>query len=161
MVRPQLDRFLEIGALAFSLQFGFGNDAHRAVRARPVDAEEFAPAVLDPDEAEHRIGRLGAEIGDQTRLQALAPGRFGEVVDRINSAIEMGQHHAMRGGVRGERRDVGPRATHIGLQIRGDQPRMGLDAIEHARQQRLFQAAVAEPSDRGDRDCDQQDHRAG
>jgi hypothetical protein len=38
---------------------------------------------------------------------------------------------------------------------------MGLDAIEHARQQRLFQAVVAQPSDRGDRDRNQQNHRGG
>jgi hypothetical protein len=38
---------------------------------------------------------------------------------------------------------------------------MRLDAIEHARQQRLLQVAMAQPSDRGYRERNQQDHRDG
>ena len=38
---------------------------------------------------------------------------------------------------------------------------MRFDAVEDPRQQRLLDAAKAEPSDRGDRDRNQQDHRDG
>jgi hypothetical protein len=49
----------------------------------------------------------------------------------------------------------------VGLQFGGDETRMRLDAIEDARQQRLFQVAIAQPADRGYCDRDQKDHREG
>jgi hypothetical protein len=43
----------------------------------------------------------------------------------------------------------------MGLKIRSDEPRMCLDAIEHAGQKPLFQAVIAQPPDRGYRDHNQ------
>jgi hypothetical protein len=54
-----------------------------------------------------------------------------------------------------KRRNVGARAADIGLEIGRNELRMCLDAIERARQQRLLQAAIAQPSDRGYRDRNQ------
>jgi hypothetical protein len=101
------------------LQFSFGNDANRAIGPRPVDPDDLAPAVIQSDDAEQRIGRLGAEIGDEPGLQPFAPGSFRDVIDRVDTAIEMGQHHAARRRVRRERHDIRPRAAHIGLHVRG------------------------------------------
>ena len=85
LVGGQLDGFLEIRPVALSLQFRVGHDPNRAVRARAVDAEDFASAVFDPDDAELRIGRLGFEIGDQIGSASRSRQcRFGEVVDRID-----------------------------------------------------------------------------
>ena len=161
LVRGQLDGFLEVRIVALALQFRVGHDSNRTVRARAVDTEEFASPVFDPDEAELRISRLGAEIGDDAREQTLAPDLFGEVVDRIDPAVETGEHHSVHRRMIRECRDIGTRAGHVRLQVRGEQPRMRLDAVEHARQQRLFQVAIAQPSDRGDRGRNQQDHRDG
>jgi len=58
-------------------------------------------------------------------------------------------------------RDIRTRPADIGLKFRGNHPRMGFDPVEDARQQRLFQTAVAQPSDRGDCDRDQKNHRDG
>ena len=58
-------------------------------------------------------------------------------------------------------RNVAGAAANVGIQFGGDEPGMRLDAIEHARQQRLFQVAIAQPSDRGYRERNQQDHRDG
>ena len=55
---------------------------------------------------------------------------------------------------------AGP-AANVRIQFGGDESGMCLDAIEHARQQRLFQVAMTQPSDRGYRERDQQDHRNG
>src|SRR2546430_11732459 len=41
-----------------------------------------------------------------------------------------------------------------------DLPRMRLNAVAGAQQQRLLQVAIAQPADRGYRDGDQQDHRS-
>ena len=57
--------------------------------------------------------------------------------------------------------DIATSPRDVGFEVGGDQPRMGFDAIEDARQQRLLHAAIAQPSDRGDRDRNQQDHRDG
>ena len=52
-------------------------------------------------------------------------------------------------------------AANVGVQFGRDEPGVRLDAIEHARQQRLFQVAMAQPSDRGYRERNQQDHCDG
>ena len=83
------------------------------------------------------------------------------LIDRIDPAIETRAHQS------GDRRqalkgcNVAASAADVGFQFGSDEPRMRLDAIEHARQQRLFQVAIAQPSDRGNRDRDQHDHRDG
>ena len=83
------------------------------------------------------------------------------MVDRIESAVEMRQHHPVRRGMGRECRDIRSGAADVGLEVGGDQSRMGLDAIEDAGQQRLLQTAGAQPADRGYRDRNQQDHGDG
>ena len=81
-VRSQFQRVVEEGAVAFPLQFRIGNNSDFSIRARTIDADDLALSVLDPDEAEFRIGRLGVEFRDQSGEQAFAPGCLGDVIDR-------------------------------------------------------------------------------
>ena len=93
--------------------------------------------------------------------QPLAPERLRGLIGRIDAAIEAGAHQAAdrRQAVKGG--NVAGPAANMRVQFGGDEPGMGLDAIEHAGQQRLFQIAMAQPSDRGYRERNQQDHRDG
>ena len=128
---------------------------------RTIDANDFASAILDADDAELRVSRLGFEFGQQALRELVVPGLFGEAIDRIDAAGETRPDQPVQCGRGPKACDVAARAAHMGLQIGGDEPRMRLDAVEDARQQRLLDAAIAQPSDRGDRDRNQQDHRDG
>ena len=57
--------------------------------------------------------------------------------------------------------DISGRAGRIVFEVGRDLPRMRLDAVAGALQERLFQVAIAQPSDRGNRDRDQRNHRDG
>ncbi len=159
-VRSQADRIPEVGRIADLPHLAFRNDAHRAIRSGAVDANELPVAVLYPDEPE-RMGRLERHLGSQPGSQPLAPERLRDLIGRIDAAIETGTHQAMdrRQAVKGG--NVAGSAAHMRVQLGGDKPGMRLDAIEHAGQQRLLQVAIAQPSDRGYRERNQQDHRGG
>src|SRR5258708_20939912 len=157
-IRGQVYRIPEIHGIADRLQFRFRDDAYRAVRTGAVDAHDFLVTALYCDEAE-RIGRLERHLGGQPTLQPFAPDRLRGAIDRIHAAIEMRAHQTSdrRQAVKG--RDVAASAADMGLQFDADQTRMGLDPVGHAGQDRLFQAAIAQPSDRGYRGRDQRNHR--
>ena len=83
------------------------------------------------------------------------------MIDAVIATGEMGAHQPLQrrgGAIAG---DIAASPRDIGFEVGGDQPRMGFDAIEDARQQRLLYAAIAQPPDRGDRNRNQQDHRDG
>ena len=58
-------------------------------------------------------------------------------------------------------RDISGCARRVVFEISRELPRMSLDAVAGALQERLFQVAIAQPSDRGNRDRDQRNHRDG
>ena len=125
-----------------------------------VDAKDFPVVILDADEAQG-MRRPERHLGRQPAAEPFAPERFGGAVGRVDPAIEAGAHQS------GDRRqapkgcNVAAPAADMGFQIGGNQPRIGFDPVEDPRQQRLFQAAIAQPSDRGNRDRDQRNHRDG
>ena len=82
----QPDRFLEIAAIASLLQALFGNDPNGIVWPRAVDADQFAAVVIKSDEANQRVGRLGFKFRCEAACQPVAPGFFGDAVDRIGAA---------------------------------------------------------------------------
>ena len=95
-IRGQLDGVLEIWRIALSLQLRVGHDSNRSVRSGAVDANDLALAVIYPDEAELRIGRLERHLGSQSGREPLAPGLSGGLIDRIDAAIETCAHHVRR-----------------------------------------------------------------
>ena len=101
------------------------------------------------------------EIRDQPGLQALAPRGFGDVIDRINAAIEVGLHHSVRRRIGAECHDVQAGPAHVRLQTGGNKAGMRLKVIENARQQGLLQIMIIHPSDRRCSSCNQRDHRGG
>ena len=58
-------------------------------------------------------------------------------------------------------RDISGRAGRVVFEVGRYLPRMRLDAVAGAQQERLFQVAIVQPSDRGNRDRDQRYHRDG
>ena len=142
------------------LQPCFRHDANGAARSRAIDANDFPIAVPDTYQAK-RIGRLETRLDGQLPLKSLAPDRFGGVVDRINPAVEACAHQS------GNRREAlkGRNVAAPGLDMRfdlvGGQPGLRLDPVEHARQDRPFNVAIAQPSDRADRDRNQRNHGDG
>ncbi len=159
LVRRQADGFPEISPVALLLQFGIGDQPNGSVRPGTIGTNHFASAILNADDTKLRVGRLGLEFGQETRRDPLAPCRLGEAVDGIDAACLMRANEAVYCNRGPEAGDVAARAAHVGLQVGRDELRMRLDAIENARQQRLLQAAIAQPADRGDCDRNQQDHR--
>ena len=155
------DRFLEVVAIASLLQFLFGDDPNRVVRSRAVDADQLAAVVVEADDPKHRIAGLGFEFGQQARRDPVAPGLFGDAVDRIDAARLAGADQSVQRHRRTKARNVAGRAGRVVFEIGRDLPRMRLDAVAGALQQRLFQVAIAQPSDRGNRDRDQRNHRDG
>src|SRR5258708_37933814 len=132
--------------------------------SRPIRnfvSSDWTMAIVQSDETKLRIGRLEGQLSGQSVSQPFAPDSFRDVIDRIHPVIETGAHHSNHRREPLKGRNVVARGADIGFQIGGDEPRMGLDAIEHARQKRLFHAAIAQPSDRGYRDRNHQDHRDG
>jgi len=110
-------------------------------------------AIRNANHAE-RIGRPQRHLGDQPAFQPFAPEGLGGAVGRVDPAIETRPHQSgdrrqpMEGG------NVAAPVADLGVQLAGGQPRMGLDPIEHAWQEGLFQAPIAQPSDRGYRNRD-------
>jgi hypothetical protein len=92
-VRSKFDRFVKVRAIAHALQLRIRDDPNLPVRARAIDPYDLALPVLYSDEADLRIGRLGAEFRNQSGEEALAPGCLGDVIDRINSAVQVCQDH--------------------------------------------------------------------
>jgi hypothetical protein len=136
------------------------NDAHGAVRSGAVDANDFPMTVRDAYKSQ-RIGWLERHLGSQPAFQPLAPERLRGLIGRIDSAIEAGAHQAGDRGEAVKGCDVAGGAADVGIQFGCDETRMGFDAVKDARQQRLFQIMIAEPSDRRHRDRHQQNHRDG
>ena len=159
LIFGELDRVLEKEAIVLGLQGFVGNDADRSVRPGAVDTQIFG--AVGADDAKFRVSRIGFDIGNEACQQPLAPGLFGQMINRIDAIVEMGVDHAAHGGIGAERHDVGMRAVGLGFELGGEQPRLGFDAIDHARQERPFKAVMAQPPDRGDRNRDQQNHRDG
>jgi len=122
-----------------------------------IDPHDFLVVVCDADEAE-QIGRLQRHLGGQPALQPFPPGRFRHVFDRIGSAVEAGAHQARDRFEIRKRRDVPWRGADVGLEVGGNEARVRLDPFEHARDQGLFKAAIAEPADGKDRERHQEDH---
>ena len=123
-----------------------------------VDADDLPLIVVDADHADIRIGRLGFEFSRETAGEALAPGLFGNAIDWIGAAGLAGAYQPVEGGAGFQACDIAPGTSDIGFEVGRDQPRLALDAIQHARQQRLFEAAIVQPADRGHCDCDQRNH---
>src|SRR5215813_1620005 len=87
LVGTQSKRGREIATVALSLQLGVGNDPDRPVLPKAVDTYDLAPAVIDADDAELRISRLGFQLGHVARRHSLAPGRLGRgAVEWIDAA---------------------------------------------------------------------------
>jgi len=125
-----------------------------------IDPHDFLVVVGDADEAE-QIGRLQRHLGGQPALQPFPPGRFRHVFDRIGSAVEAGAHQARDRFEIRKRRDVPWRGADVGLEVGGNEARVALDPFEHARDQGLFEAAIAEPANGQNRDRHQEDHGDG
>ena len=152
---------LEIAPIACLLQSRFGNDPDRSVRSHAVDADNLAPIIIEADDAKHRISGLDFKFGREAARYAVAPRLFGDAVDRIDAprfvcADQSVQRH------RGTKAcDISAGAGRVVFKLGRDLPRVRLDAVARALQQRLFQVAIAQPSDRGYRDRDQRNHRDG
>jgi hypothetical protein len=123
-----------------------------------VDAQDFAPAILDADDAKLHVGGLGLELGDQTLCHPIMPGLFGKAIDRIDSAGTVRADQSVQRGRGSEARDIAARAADVGLQVGGEKRCMRLYPIQHARQDRTFEVAIAQPPDRKYRDRHQHDH---
>src|SRR6516162_4565003 len=113
IIRAKFQRLGKIWLVGLLLQFSPGNDTHRSIRTGAVDPNNLAPAVLDTDDAELRIGRPKLEIGDEAVRQAFAPSLFGNVIDGIGPAIEPCGHQSLHGGAAWENRDIGACAMDI------------------------------------------------
>ena len=159
-VRCQADRIPKIWLIADAPQLAFGNDAHGAVRSGAVDANNLPMAVLHPYQPQ-RMDRPERHLGGQPTSQPLAPERLRNLIGRIDSAVEACTHHATDRLQTLKGRNFAGAVASVGFQFGGDKPGMRLDAIEDARQQGLFQVAIAQPSDGGYRERNQQDHRGG
>lgn len=123
-----------------------------------VDPQDFAPAILDANDAKLRVGGLGLELGHQTLCHPIVPGIFGKVVDRIDAASKVRADHSVQRGCGSEARDIAAGAANVGLQVGGEKRCMRLYPIQHARQDRSFEVAIAQPADRKHRDRHQHDH---
>jgi hypothetical protein len=132
---------------------------NRSAGSGAVGTDDFAPAVLDSDDAKLRISRFGVKFSGKTSRDALMPGLFGDAVNGIDTACQVRADQAVQRGCGFISRDIAAGPGRVGFEIGYEEPRMRLDAIEDARQKRLFQTAIAQPSDRGYRDRDQHDHR--
>ena len=157
----QADRIAEIASVASLLQLGFGNDPNRLVWSRAVDADNLAPAVINADEPKQRVSGLGFQFCREAVGKAIAPRLFGEAIHGIDASGATGADQTLHRCRSMKTRDIPDRARRIVFEVRCDLPRMRLDAVAGAQQQRLFQVAIAQPADRGYRDRDQQDHRDG
>ena len=161
LVRALVERAAEIGPVALSLQLSIGNQPDRTIRSGMVDTEDFAAAIRDADDAKLRIGGLGLQFGQQPLRHPPLPSLFGQAVNGIDAAGKTCADQPVQCRRRSEAGDVAARAADIGLQIESDEPRMRLGPVEDARQDRLLQAAIVQPADRGNRDRDQRNHRDG
>ncbi len=128
----QLDRGLEVVAVAFALQLRLGNGADGAARPHAVDPHQLAPAVGDADDPELGIFRLGAELGDEPRgdpfLEHVA-GRPGHGIDivgdpRPHDPFDRLALHA----------DIGAGAGHRRLELQREQMGTGIKPVERPRQ---------------------------
>jgi hypothetical protein len=155
----QSDRFLEIVSVAALLQFRIGDHANPAVGARPVDADDFSLIVVDADQPDHGVGGLGFQFRRKVHGDPLAPDASGNAVREIGAAGHSRADQSGKSGNVAVARDVAASPGRVRFKFGRYQPRMRLDAIEHARQQRLFQAAIIEPADGDDRDRNQEGHR--
>ena len=159
-IRAKVDRVAEISRVADRLQLCFRHDADTAVRTRTVDPDNFAMAIGDADDPK-RIGRPERHLGGQPALQPFAPERLGGPIDGIDPAIETRAYQSRYRSQATKGRNIAAPGANLGLQLVGDKSRMGLDPVEHPRQHGLFQASIAQPSDRGYRDRHQRNHRDG
>ena len=159
--RSQPGRFLEIAAIVSLQQVFLGYDPNRFVRPRTVDTDELAAIVVQADDPHHRVGRFGFELCRKTGRQPLTPCLLGNAVERIDAArpARADQSVQRHGGTKAQ--DISGRAGRIIFEVGRYLPRMRLDAVARALQERLFQVAIVQPSDRGNGDRDQRHHRDG
>ena len=158
---PERERFREIVSVASLLQSLFGNDPNRVVRSHAVDADNLTAVVIKADDPKHRIGGLGFEFRCKAGRYPVAPRLFGDAIDRVDAASLSGADQSLQRRRRTKARDISGRAGCVIFEVGRHLPRMRLDAVAGAQQQRLFQAAIAQPADRGNRDRDQRNHRDG
>ena len=122
LIGRQADRLLEVAAVALALQLRIGNQPDGMVRARTIDTNDFASAILDADDPELRVSRLGFEFGQQALRELVVPALFGEAIDGIGAAGEMRPDQPVQCGRRPKACNVAARAAHLGLQIDGEEP---------------------------------------
>ncbi|MDP1868367.1 MAG: hypothetical protein Q8L13_18780 [Bradyrhizobium sp.] len=159
--RRQLNRRVEIVRRGLSAQFRLGNIPNRSVRARAVDAENFAPVVVETDDAKLGIGRFGFKHARKTGCKPCPPCRFGNAIGPIDTACHARANQSVQRSGVSITGDIATYSGDVGFQVSCDQPRMRLHTIKDAWNDRLFKAAMAQPSDRGYRERNQQDHRDG
>jgi hypothetical protein len=132
--RPgQPDGFLEKGAVTPSLQFCLGNAANRSVRAAAVDAEDFAPAIIEADNAKLRKSGFGLKFSRKTRCDPFMQCFFGDAVDGIDAPRQTRADQRVQRGCGSKADDIAVSPGDVGFEIRRDQPGLRLDAIEDLR----------------------------
>ena len=142
----QRDRLGEIVAIASRLQFGIGNDAHRAARAVTIHPHDLAPTIVDTDDAELAIRRFGGELRGIAARHAFAPGGFGGAAQRIASTGKARAHDAFKRHRRPEAEHVGARAACVRFEFSRQKPRVRFDALKCAWKDCLFQIPISQYS---------------